>query len=626
MESRHRHSRNFLPSRWVGGACSLLALGVYANTFQHGFAFDDLGLILHNPTIIDWRQIPALFAQGYWGHKVGGGGNYRPLTVTTFALEYGLWGSHPTGYHVVNVLLHACNTWLLFHLLRLYRASLGIAGIAALVFAVHPVHVEAVASIVGRAELLGFFCGSLMWWSWRRATCVHRLVSGWRLLAVAAYLGALLSKENFIVLPAALWLAEALRARRRLTSLRAWSRLTLPFGSLALALVPYFGLRALANEGVEQVSGVGNIPLDGYTLGQRVVTMASAGLEWYRLLLIGYPLKPWYDGFNVNIEPTWTWRTTIGLCLTLALILIGLAAWRRAPLVSFGLGLWFITLALVSNIPIPLGTLIAERWLYAPSVGYAIAVSYGAFFLWRRPANGYRALVVVWLGVMVGSYTYGTTRRNMDWKNHFTLFRRFIQTDPTHAIGYVNVASCLVETNVPLARALYEKALTLDERLLIPRLQLAEFDLDEGRLPEACARLRRLLNEEPPDLPLPSQDWALAHALSARALATTGQADAALQEALTAQRYAPAEPRVLITVGRTFTQLGHYAAATQAFQHLVTLFPDETDYRRYLGESLLAEQRPAEAIRELEAVLRARPNDDSARRLLDEARHRRVAP
>lgn len=564
----------------------VLALGVYANTFQHGFTFDDLGVILHNPAITDWRRIPKLFTQGYWSHLFSGVGNYRPLTMTTFAVEYTVWGEQPAGYHVVNVILHVLNTWLLFHLLRLYHTSPWVAGVAAMIFAVHPVHTEAVAGIVGRAELLGFFFGGLMWWSWRRAAVTRTAVGWWRVAAAAAYLGALLSKENFIVLPAALWLAEVLRRRRRLTTPAAWFHLTVPFGVFVLPLVVYFQLRALAGEGFAQTSGVGDIPLDGYTLGQRIVAMAGVSVEWYRLVVIGYPLKPWYDGLNVNIEPVWTWRATLGAVAVTVLAALGLATWRRAPLVAFAVGLWFITLALVSNIPIPLGTLVAERWLYAPSAGYAIAVGYGAWRLWRRPSGVYRIMVVVWLGVMVGGYAYGATRRNLDWRNNFTLFRRFIETDPGHPLGYINTANFFIDTNRPLARKLYETALQLDPRSIVPQLQLAQFDIEEQQWAAAGARLERLLARKPPNCPVPSRDWGVAHALYARALAASGAATLAEQEVELALRYGADDANVLLTVGATFLQLKRHDEAVRLFERLVERFPNNVAYQQRLEEAL----------------------------------------
>jgi hypothetical protein len=116
-------------------------------------------------------------------------------------VDYALWGLRPVGYHLTNLILHAANTVWVWWLLRCYRAAPWLALLAALVFAVHPVHTEAVANVVGRAELLGMCFGGLMWWSWVQARWDTERAGWWRALAAAGYLAAMLSKENMVVLP-----------------------------------------------------------------------------------------------------------------------------------------------------------------------------------------------------------------------------------------------------------------------------------------------------------------------------------------------------------------------------------------------------------------------------------------
>ncbi|MFQ3639471.1 MAG: hypothetical protein SNJ62_05615, partial [Chloracidobacterium sp.] len=225
-----------------------IAVLVYANTLGHDFAYDDWLVIVDNPGVrlADWR---ALWLRGYWGHVTGGGGNYRPLTVTTFAVEYWLWGARPAGYHLTNVLLHAANVMWLFALLRRYRVPVGVAALAALIFAVHPVHTEAVANVAGRSELLGMVFGGLMWWAWLEGRIGGVPGWFWRGGAALAYLAAVLSKENMIVLPAALFVAEWLVGRHQTQeqpsarwSWLGWNWLRRDgwtFGVFLLALGPY---------------------------------------------------------------------------------------------------------------------------------------------------------------------------------------------------------------------------------------------------------------------------------------------------------------------------------------------------------------------------------------------------
>ncbi|MFQ3582152.1 hypothetical protein J8C06_09150 [Chloracidobacterium validum] len=643
-------SRTYSPRQIALGVIALAIL-VYANTLANGFVYDDISIVQSNPYITDWRRIPWLFTKGYWSHKAGGGGNYRPLAVVTFALEYAVWGIAPMGYHLTNILLHAANVGMVFHVLRLYRASLGVAGVSALVFAVHPVHTDAVASVVGRGELLGMFFGGLMWWAWvnarqagrrsrDRAQPKLRGVWRWRGAAALAYLAALLSKENMITLPAALWLAEVLHARRACLAHGMWTtrlsclwHLTRPFWVLAVPLVPYFWLRSLAGEGVSQVAGVGAVPLAGYTLWQRAVIMLESGLTWYRLLFVGYPLRPHYDGLNVTVTLDWTWGKLAGLLLNGGLVVALWLTWRRAPLVAFAIGFWFITLAIVSNVPIPLGALFGERWLYVPSAGYAVAFGYGVWLAWGKAGQG-RWVASAWqlrpetiqlclllmAGCTIGSYVYRTTHRNLDWRDNYTLFSRFIETDPQHPTGYVNIGDVIMRSQPEQARVFYEKALELEPRQAVAGLTLAAIDIGAGAFEPARKRLERMLTKEPPDLPLPSNHWSLTHALYAQSLAALGERERGRQEAQTALRYAPDAPQALLTAGEAFVSVGERSTAIEVYRRLVSLLPHAGGPRARLGVLLLEAGDAAAAERELTIAAQQLPDSPLVKDWLEQAR------
>jgi len=634
----------------MGIAVVALALLVYANTLANGFVYDDISIVQTNPYITDWRQIPWLFTKGYWSHKFGGSGNYRPLTIITFTVEYALWGLAPLGYHLINVLLHAANVALLFGLLRCYCVAPGIAGVAALVFAVHPVHTEAVANVVGRSELLGMLFGGLMWWAWvaaRRAKRHRIKVWVWRGAAALAYLAALLSKENMVTLPAALWLAEVLVARRRcflhgaLTArLRCLWQVTAPFWVLAASLVPYFWLRSLAGEGTAQMPGVGIVTLAGYTLWQRAIIMLEVGLIWYRLLFVGYPLRPQYDGTNIPVIPDWNEWKLVGLLLHAGLVAALWLAWRRVPLVAFDLGFWFITLSVVSNVPIPLGMLVGERWLYVPSVGYAIALGYAVWLVWSHAlwlearlkarmgasrhwhlrAEVTRLCLLLVVASLVGSYVYRTAQRNLDWRDNYTLFSRFIETDPQHPIGYVNVGDALVRYQPQQARAFYEQALRVEPRSISANIMLTTLDIEDNAFEPARARLERMLVREPPYLVLPSNEWGLTHALYARVLAALGEREAAMSEVQTALRYAPEAPQPLFVVGETLVTIGEREAALEVYRRLVRLLPLAAGPRARLGILLLEAGDATAAEHELRLAAELAPDEPFIKTWLEKAR------
>ena len=202
--------RRLLP--WLA---PLLAAAVYLNTLGAGFTLDDVEIVRENPIVRSLQNLPRIFATDYWNaweyadHTL-----YRPLTVTTYALQHAVHGAEPFGYHLVNVLLHALATGLLFLLLR-DLFDLRTAVVAAALFAVHTIHTEAVAGIVGRAEILALAGTLTCCLAYFRAVRRRGHAAAWGAASVAAYLTGAMSKETGIVAPAVILVTEALLPARR---------------------------------------------------------------------------------------------------------------------------------------------------------------------------------------------------------------------------------------------------------------------------------------------------------------------------------------------------------------------------------------------------------------------------
>ncbi|OYT73874.1 MAG: hypothetical protein CFK52_00520 [Chloracidobacterium sp. CP2_5A] len=601
-----------------------LAVAVYANTLGNDFAYDDIPLIVNNPAVhqADWR---AIWLRGYWSHISGGGGNYRPLTVTTFALDYQLWGLRPLGYHLTNVLLHAANVGWLSVLLRRYRLSAALTGLAALLFAAHPVHTEAVANIVGRAELLGMFFGGMMWWAWLNG---KRGGWTWRGGAAAAYLAAMLSKENMIVLPGALFVAEWLAGRARprpRQPLSDWlPRRGLPYLIFPAALGLYFWLRSLSGEALAQAVEVGQVPLAGWSPWERFIIMSGVGATWYRLVLVGYPLQIQYSVREFNLTPILDWRGVTGLVITVGLIGLAVFCRRRAPLVTFAVAFWFITLAVTSNVLLPIGALLAERWLYLPSVAASLAMATGMLWCIRR-GGATRALAAGATAGLLALYALATVQRNCDWRNNVTLFESLVADAPNNPSGYMMLGHELMLTDPRRARALQETALQLDPDFLSPHGSLAELDLRAGRAAAARDRLARLLAQEPENLPIPTGEWATWHALYAKSLALTGDLPAALAQAEIALHQDPTSAIVLFETSQVFLRAGKVEAALDGLRRLTIHDRDHNRAYGNLATVLIELERYAEAEDTLLKGLQLVPGAPSLQARLDFVRRKRAA-
>ena len=264
-------------ARYWALAVGLSAVIVYLNAFGHDFVLDDTRIIQDNVRIRSLANIPALFASSYWGQS-GTNALYRPLALATYAVNYAIHGLWTPGYTAVNVALHASVSLLVFGLVRGLGGSLLAAGIAGIVYAVHPVHTEAVTGMAGRPELLAALFFFL-------AMRFHRLTPGagrralvFRVAALASFACALLSKESAITLLLVLPLMDALVPARDDAGQPKGpgARLVLDYLPLAAVAIAYLAVRHAVLGGVaiaeDVIAPLDNplVPVTTLPLGERL--------------------------------------------------------------------------------------------------------------------------------------------------------------------------------------------------------------------------------------------------------------------------------------------------------------------------------------------------------------------
>lgn len=347
-----------------------IAILVAAPGLWNGFAGDDVYIIAQSAQVRTLSPPWEYFALSYWPPEFGGS-LYRPLAVLGFALQWKVGGGSPAVFHAVNLLGYAVTVALVWALAR----QLLVAGAAWLVtafFAVHPVHVEAVANSVGQSEMLvtALHVAAVAWYvAARRAGGLPRGA----LAGIATlYLLSCFTKENGLVLPGLLLLAEftlvpatePLPARLR--------RLAPLFGVLLLVGAGYLATRSAVVGGI-----VGEYPhpaIRDVSYGSRVLTMLGVVPQWWRLLLVPWHLQADYMPLELDRA------TGVGPAQVLGLLVLagwGWAAWRarrRCPVTTFGLGWVAVAILPVSNLLVPTGILLAERTLFLASVGACLAV------------------------------------------------------------------------------------------------------------------------------------------------------------------------------------------------------------------------------------------------------------
>jgi hypothetical protein len=430
----------------------LAALAAYSNSFENPLIFDNDPAIVQDVRVrsLTPANLKALVTEDYWGADRTTG-LYRPLTKISYMFDYAVLGSgpQPASYHWINFALHAVNM-LLVYLLGLCllgerRLAIGLAA----VWGLHPALTEAVSNVVGRADLLAAF-GTLAGLLCHARASVE---SGWRrgawlaALAMSAAIG-LFSKETAVVLPAAMLLHDLARGRAARWRVR-WAG----YGAVAVPFLGYFYLRSRMIAALYQADAGSFAFLQSPLLGAdwwtaRLTAVKVIG-EYVGLWL--WPARLSCD-YSYNQVPLFDWRLASGeTWLTLAAVagcgaaLAGaIVSYRAKPALFFFLAFFFVALVPTSNLLLLIGTIMAERFLYMPSIALAALFVVTVFRVGDRPAArrylGRRAPWVV-LGVVCALCAGRTYARNFDWRDNASLWASAVRAAPGSYMTHLGVAT-----------------------------------------------------------------------------------------------------------------------------------------------------------------------------------------
>ena len=438
-------TRSWWPPALVVAA---LAIAAAANSVVNGFTYDDVELIARAARMhtLDgwWRE----FARTYWPEQSGGDG-YRPFTILAFRLEWALGGGNPMVFHAVNVAIHAATAVAVFWL-ACAILPLGAAWITAALYAVHPVHVEAIANVVGQSELAVAFFITLAAGIYLHGRLAGPISTRRWIGLVACYAAAMLFKEHAIVLPALLLVAETALVRDRATPAQRVAQLRLPYLVLLLTAVAYLWARsAVVVAGLSGFKPFVVFQALDLSPTNRVLTMVGAAPEWLRLFLWPARLITEYAPPYIEIAQGPSASQIPGLLVLLGVIGLAIACWRRSPVTSFGLAWMILTLLPASNFLVPAGFIIAERTLLLPSVGAMIAVGSAIPPLYARIEDAVwpRRAAVAALLLLLGLGIARSVTRNPVWHDNERLFRQGVVDAPDSYRSHFMLGVYLFDTN-----------------------------------------------------------------------------------------------------------------------------------------------------------------------------------
>lgn len=632
--------------RWFlgGTAVALAAFGVYANTLSNGFVWDDKALIVDNPFVRDWNNVKVLLSPAYFlPESIRSVENAaRPMWILSALVDVKLWGLSPAGHHLTNVLIHAVNSLLVFGLGAAFGGP-ALAVCAGLLFAVHPVHAEAVAVVGFRADLLAamFFLAALLsykLWTRREGTGAREIVLRAALLgaSVAAYGAGLLSKEMAITLPAVLVLHDLLMSpgpwravlRRRAPAYAAYAALAPVYlffhahrsdhgvGALVETLVTKASswLTLAASVHAEFVATPTPSPtamLAGDPLSN-FFTMSTVAARYLGLLLWPFTLRAEH-AVAPHASPDAQVLLALAAIAAAAAIAVPLA--RRAPAAALGLLGFFVTLLPVSNFQ-PIYNLMAERYLYLPSVLFCLAAACGMTAVWRAArargaaARGAAALAAA---ALLAAFAVRTVTRNADWRDEKTLWTVASRQSPTAARAWYNLGVLArQEGDAAAAKGLFRRALVLRPDYVEARTNLAALSGAEA-IEEYAGLVRKNVRT-----PVPSMNLA-------GLLVKEGKFEEALRVYRDVERnFAPHEysiPALFMNMAKCHALLGDLSMSETYFKRVFGADAEETKARLELGKIFESAGRWTEAEGQYRAAIRMTPGSAQAHVNLGVALH-----
>ena len=458
-------------ARSHGPLVATIALLLYAGTLDNAFVLDDCAAITDNPVV--HRGDPGeIFTADYWsGYHADRSGLYRPLTTLSYALQYRFFAAAPFSYHLVNILLHALTALLLYRLVCDLLGHAIPALYAALLFAAHPALSEAVCAAVGRADLLA--TALVM-----AALILH--LRGQTAPAALAYLAALLCKESAIVAPALLLLVNAFQYRT--FSQKCYSRPYVVYGALTLG---YLGWRyyVLSAFGPADIDSFDN-PLVALAPSLRLLNALAILGRYLGLLALPARLSADYSHAALPLAPQLYSPSLALVCAGSILVAVMLYyTWHRRPWACCGLAWTLLALVPVANVLLPIGTIMAERLLYLPAIGFCFAL---AVLLHNIPRGTYIVLLAL--------LSLRTTIRVGDWQDSHTLFASAVATYPQNARAWRGLGKAHLEREEnQRGRQAFNEALAIFPGYYEVYNDLGAYHLERGEYQRALGNIEAAL-------------------------------------------------------------------------------------------------------------------------------------
>jgi protein O-mannosyl-transferase len=588
---------------WISVALAVLTVALYGPALRCQFlAFDDPAYVTEN------RHVRAgLSLDGFiWAFRSTTAGNWQPVTMLSHMLDCQIYGLRPWGHHLTNVLFHAANSVLLFIVLTRMTGLAGRSAVVAALFAWHPAHVESVAWVAERKDVLSaFFClwaigAYLRYVEESRApglSCGKRF--GRRLPVMILFTLALMAKPMAVTLPFLLLLLDFWPlGRARILDWRTWRPLLVEKWPW-LALSAVWCVITVRAQGIgEAVAGTADL-----AISERLIHTPIAYLTYLRVLVFPWPLAAYYP--YQHHEPV-----ARSLAALLALLLITWLAWAERGRRPYGVvgWLWFLGMLVpVIGLVQVGGQGWADRYVYLPSIGFFAAV------VWAGAEWAARHAIVKLLIPAAGLLLAAMTSAELHyWQNTRALFGRAMEVTDGNFLAMTLVGSADAEEGkLEEAMSLYRKALACK-----PAYPEAHFFLGQaldrlGQAKEAMSEYEEALRLRP--------DFDAAHIMTGLLLAKEKKYEQAERHYQAALQTAPESAPAQSDWGMALMEQGRWPECVAHYEQAVRLDPSLEEAHNNLGIGYLRMGRAAEGVKELRAAIQLKPNDLEAQYNLGQA-------
>jgi tetratricopeptide (TPR) repeat protein len=560
-------------------ACFVLAttLVCYVGTLNFDFVYDDREQIVENYRIQSWQYVPSYFSQHVWSHisPKDPSNFYRPAFLLWLRINHALFGLHPGWWHLTTILLHLLVTLLVFLLANRIGLNEWCAAVAALIFGIHPVHLEAVAWISGVTEPLlaiGFIASLLAYLKWRSQSSQ---AWPWIVASLMLFAIGLLTKETAIILPVFIMAWEIVFPSSRGTpgkfSLRtSASRVLRPAIPFILIAALYLAVRKIV---------LGEISHAFTPLPLKTLLLTAPSLLWFYLKHLCWPFgqSAFYDQPYVSTSTVKGFLAPAAM-LVLVLALLTRIAHRSRPVTFAGLWLLLPILPVLNLRVFAEGDIAHDRYLYLPSVGFAVLSALLLAQINMGPGRWFgqspaRLLAVAGLALTLA---VGTVAQSLFWSNDLLLAYRGYRVAPSSAYAANYLALTLAQ------RGLHDEATKLYQKSIARRPGFWEPHYNLG-----------LLNYR------------------------LGQLDAAERYLAEAIRINPYDPREYLCLGFVKLQAGQAAEAEKNMRRAIEIQPQGSAPYMALGVVLESQGDLAGALRQFRIAVVNDPGRTSVRREIE---------